>query len=72
MQTTLFIGGVNVDLFDDEPILVDFSLTDVKEPASRRVSHTKTITLPNTPNNANIFKQLFVMEVAIVYRDTFN
>lgn len=61
MQTTLYIGGVNVDLFDDEPILVDFSLTDVKEPASRRVSHTKTITLPNTPNNANIFKQLFVI-----------
>ena len=61
MQTTLFIGGVNVDLFEDEPILVDFSLTDVKEPASRRVSHTKTITLPNTPNNANIFKQLFVI-----------
>ena len=61
MQTTLFIGGVNVDLFEDEPILVDFSLTDVKEPASRRVSHTKTITLPNTPNNASIFKQLFVI-----------
>jgi hypothetical protein len=61
MQTTLFIGGVNVDLFEDEPILVNFSLTDVKEPASRNVSHTKTITLPNTPNNANIFRQLFVI-----------
>jgi hypothetical protein len=36
-------------------------LTDVKEPASRKVSHTKTITLPNTANNAQIFKQLFVI-----------
>ena len=61
MQTNLFIGGVNIDLFEDEPILIDFSLTDVKEPASRRVSHTKTITLPNTPNNASVFKQLFVI-----------
>lgn len=61
MQTNLFIGGVNIDLFNDEPILIDFSLTDVKEPASRQVSHTKTITLPNTPNNASVFKQLFVI-----------
>jgi hypothetical protein len=61
MQTTLYIGGVNVDLFEDEPILVNYSLTDVKEPASRKVSHTKTITLPNTANNASIFKQLFVI-----------
>ena len=61
MQTNLFIGGVNIDLFEDEPILIDYSLTDVKEPASRRVSHTKTITLPNTPNNASVFKQLFVI-----------
>jgi hypothetical protein len=61
MQTNLFIGGVNIDLFEDEPILIDFSLTDVKEPASRQVSHTKTITLPNTPNNASVFKQLFII-----------
>ena len=61
MQTTLYIGGVNVDLFEDEPILINYSLTDVKEPASRKVSHTKTISLPNTPNNAQIFKQLFVI-----------
>jgi hypothetical protein len=61
MQTTLYIGGVNVDLFEDEPILINYSLTDVKEPASRKVSHTKTITLPNTPNNAQVFKQLFVI-----------
>lgn len=61
MQTTLYIGGVNVDLFEDEPILINYSLTDVKEPASRKVSHTKTITLPNTANNASIFRQLFVI-----------
>lgn len=61
MQTTLYIGGVNVDLFEDEPILINYSLTDVKEPSSRKVSHTKTITLPNTANNASIFRQLFVI-----------
>jgi hypothetical protein len=61
MQTTLYIGGVNVDLFQDEPVLINYSLTDVKEPSSRKVSHTKTITLPNTANNASIFRQLFVI-----------
>lgn len=61
MNTRLFLGGVNVDLFDDVPITVNYALTDVMEPASRKVSHTKTIELPNTANNASIFKQLFVI-----------
>lgn len=61
MKTRLYIGGVNVDLFDDVPITVNYSVTDIKDPASRTVSYTKTIELPNTPNNAQIFKQLFVV-----------
>lgn len=61
MKTRLYIGGVNVDLFDDVPITVNYSVTDIKDPASRTVSYTKTIELPNTPNNAQIFKQLFVI-----------
>jgi hypothetical protein len=36
-------------------------LTDIMQPASRKVSHTKTIELPNTPNNASVFHQLFVI-----------
>jgi hypothetical protein len=61
MNTYLYIGGVNIDLFEDVPITIDYSLTDIMQPASRRVSHTKTIELPNTPNNANVFHQLFVI-----------
>lgn len=61
MKTRLYIGGVNVDLFEDVPITVNYSVTDIKDPASRTVSYTKTIELPNTPNNAQIFKQLFVV-----------
>lgn len=61
MNTYLYIGGVNIDLFEDVPITIDYALTDVMEPASRKVSHTKTIELPNTPNNASVFHQLFVI-----------
>lgn len=61
MNTYLYIGGVNIDLFEDVPITIDYSLTDIMQPASRRVSHTKTIELPNTPNNASVFHQLFVI-----------
>lgn len=61
MNTYLYIGGVNIDLFEDVPITIDYSLTDIMQPASRKVSHTKTIELPNTPNNASVFHQLFVI-----------
>ena len=62
MKTKLYIGGVEMDLMDEYPIPLEFLLTDIKEPASRRVSHSKTITLPNTPNNASVFAQLFVIQ----------
>lgn len=61
MNTYLYIGGVNIDLFEDVPITIDYSLTDIMQPASRKVSHTKTIELPNTPNNSSVFHQLFVI-----------
>lgn len=61
MNTYLYIGGINIDLFEDVPITIDYSLTDIMQPASRKVSHTKTIELPNTPNNASVFHQLFVI-----------
>lgn len=61
MNTLLYIAGIQVDLFDDVPIEIDYSLTDVTQPASRKVSHTKTIELPNTNNNSAIFKSLFIL-----------
>lgn len=62
MKTKLYIGGVEMDLADEFPIPIELLLTDVKEPTSRRISHSKTITLPNTVNNASVFKQLFVIQ----------
>ncbi len=62
MKTKLYIGGIEMDLTDEYPIPIELLLTDVKEPTSRRISHSKTITLPNTANNASVFKQLFVIQ----------
>ena len=62
MKTKLYIGGVEMDLMDEYPIPIELLLTDIKEPTSRRISHSKTITLPNTANNASVFKQLFVIQ----------
>lgn len=58
MNTTMYIGGVQVDLSEDYPIPLNYILTDIMEPATRKASHSLTITLPGTPNNATIFKNI--------------
>lgn len=53
-----------VDLYDSFDISLSFSIADVKDIARKSVSHSNTITLPNTPNNARIFGILH--EIAVV------
>ncbi len=57
----LYIGGIEADITEADPIVVDYSISDVMNPATRKVSSSKSITLPGTANNDSIFKQLFIV-----------
>lgn len=61
MNTFLYIAAVQMDLSAEYPIPLDFLLTDVTQPGTRKASRSLTITLPNTPVNATVFKNLFVL-----------
>ena len=51
----LFINGLRVDLDASTNFAFSFSINDVKEPEKRSRSVSKTITIPGTQNNLNIF-----------------
>lgn len=53
---------VNLDLFDDETVNLNFSINTIKDISNTSGSYTKTIILPNTPNNREIFG--FVTELS--------
>lgn len=57
----VYIAGYEADLSEVDPIVIDYSISELTDPAVRKVSSSKTITLPGTKNNDRIFKQLFVL-----------
>jgi hypothetical protein len=51
----LYINGLRVDLDASTNFAFSFSINDVKEPDKRSRSVSKTISIPGTQNNLNIF-----------------
>lgn len=57
----VYIAGYEADLSEVDPIVIDYSISELTDPAVRKVSSSKTITLLGTKNNDRIFQQLFVL-----------
>lgn len=50
-------NGVNksLDLFGDDAISINYSIANIKDISNTNGAYTKTITIPDTPNNREIF-----------------
>jgi hypothetical protein len=61
-------GFVNqkLDLYQDFDLLVTRSIADIREPWTRQGDWSKTLTLPGTKNNNEIFGHIFEVEQTIV------
>ena len=61
-------GFVNqkLDLYQDFDLLVTRSIADIREPWTRQGDWSKTVTLPGTKNNNEIFGHIFEVEQTIV------
>lgn len=71
MKTELIAGsGDNVttlDLKDDLPVSLTYSIAEVQDQSKRNGSYSKTVTLPGTKTNNKFFEHLYEVNV-----DTFN
>ena len=57
MRTRLELGtSGTIDLNDDIPYSLNYSIADVREPDKRNASFSKTITIPGSKNNNKIFQ----------------
>jgi hypothetical protein len=71
------IAGANIveyelDLFDNVPIPVNKSIIDIQNIAERKSDFTKTITLPGTHNNNDIFSNIFNLARSVENDNTYN
>lgn len=57
---------LNVDLYDNEPIQLEKSISEISEPETRKSEFTRTIKIPGTHNNNNIFSNIFDIARSVI------
>ena len=60
----LVIGAYKIDIKEDESFSTNYSIADIREPQNRQSSYTKTITVPNSHNNAQAFEHIFELNAS--------
>jgi hypothetical protein len=56
----LFINGILVDLTDSAPFPITYNVGDIKDLSKRKGTSSKTITLPWTQTNLNLFQSVYM------------
>lgn len=69
MITELYIDGNRLDLFDDIDIRLTYSITDIENPIERKSSVSRTIEIPKTQNNDQVFGSIYRFDQWIVSFD---
>lgn len=63
MSARLFVEGIEVDTLGDIDVDFTYSVADVTDIERRNTSYSKTITLPSTSKNQNLFGNIFDISV---------
>ena len=70
------VGGsiveYELDLYDNIPLPINKSIIDIQNIAERKSDFTKTITLPGTHNNNDIFSNIFNLARSVSNTNTYN
>jgi len=64
-----FINNKRVDLKDDIPFPLTYTVADIKEPSKRKRDMSKTISLPGTQNNRELFASAYNITITDLNQD---
>lgn len=56
-----------VNLYEDIPISLNYNIADIKEPQKRNADYSKTITVPGTNANNNLFSHMYDVGIDRLY-----
>lgn len=65
-QLSLYIGGKAVDLNDDSLVVMNYTAEELSNPTIVKNSYSQQITLPATPNNNDIFGNIYRLDRSTV------
>jgi len=64
MRTRIdLISSGTIDLSDDVIYSLNYSIADIRQPENRDASYSKTIKIPGSKNNDNLFKYIFEIDI---------
>ena len=66
-KLTLYIGNKAVDLSDDSLVVMNYTAEELSNPTIVKNSYSQQITLPATPNNNDIFGNIYRLDRSIMY-----
>jgi hypothetical protein len=69
MITELYIDGKRLDLSEDIDIRLTYSITDIENPVERKGTVSRTIEIPGTPNNDNVFGSIYRFDQWVISFD---
>lgn len=72
MITRFFIEGLEIDLNEEFPIDLNFSIADVTDFAKRNTSFSRTIRIPGSSRNKKIFGHIYEIGSANLYDSNFD
>ena len=55
-----------LDLFQDEEILLNYNVADIKDISKKNTNYSKTFRIPGTKNNNDFFNNIFEQTFTIV------
>ena len=64
MSARLYIEGIEADTLGDIDVEFTFSVADISDIERRNTSFSKTLTLPSTAKNQQIFGNIFDISVS--------
>jgi len=67
MSARLFVEGIEADTLGDIDVEFTFSVADVSDIERRNTSYSKTLTLPSTAKNQQLFGNIFDISVSNDY-----
>lgn len=72
IKTKIYINKKQIDLKEDISIPLNFSIADIREPDKRSTTWSKTVTLPGSSFNNNLFSNLWNVNTNIISTGTTN
>lgn len=65
IKTEIILNGTYLDLIDDVSMPFTYQIADIKDPSKKNTNFSKTITLPGTATNNEIFGYIWDTNIAV-------